>query len=188
MFRLEVETADDWWEVEALLDLCFTPGRGALSSYRLRDGVPPVADLCRVARDRDGILAGAIRYWPVRVGEDGGALLLGPIAVHPTRQGEGLGALLIRDTLERARGRGAARVILIGDAPYYARFGFGPLPDVTFPPPTNPDRVLGVSLVPGGWNGVSGIVGPLGQGTLPDEIAGFETGGAEITGVTRRPS
>ena len=38
------------------------------------------------------LIAGAIRYWPVRVGAAGTpALLLGPVAVHPTRQGEGLG-------------------------------------------------------------------------------------------------
>ena len=76
------------------LDLAFAPGRAALSSYRLRDGVEPVAELCLVARDEYDALAGAIRYWPVRVGAAGhAALLLGPVAVHPTRQGEGLGAL-----------------------------------------------------------------------------------------------
>ena len=26
------ETKQDWWEVEALFDLCFAPGREALSS------------------------------------------------------------------------------------------------------------------------------------------------------------
>ena len=62
MFTLTEETADDWWEVEALYDLCFAPGREALSSYRLRDGVAPVGDLCLVARDELGIIAGAIRY------------------------------------------------------------------------------------------------------------------------------
>ena len=40
VYRLEEETEADWWEVEALYDLCFAPGRTALSSYRLRDGVP----------------------------------------------------------------------------------------------------------------------------------------------------
>ena len=45
MYQLEEETEADWWEVEALYDLCFAPGRTALSSYRLRDGVPPVAVL-----------------------------------------------------------------------------------------------------------------------------------------------
>ena len=66
MFTLSPETKKDWWEVEALYDLCFAPGREALSSYRLRDGIPPVASLSRVARDEQGILGGAIRYWPVR--------------------------------------------------------------------------------------------------------------------------
>jgi hypothetical protein len=45
LYRLEEETEADWWEVEALYDLCFAPGRTALSSYRLRDGVPTVAAL-----------------------------------------------------------------------------------------------------------------------------------------------
>ena len=81
--ELAIEKPDDWWEVEALYDLCFAPGREALSSYRLRDGVEPVAGLCMVARDEADVLAAAIRYWPVRVG-DAQALLLGPIAVHPT--------------------------------------------------------------------------------------------------------
>ena len=84
MYRLEEETADDWWEVEALLDLCFAPGRTALSSYRLRDGVPAVASLCHVLRDADGTLAAAIRFWPVQVAGQP-VLLLGPVAVHPTR-------------------------------------------------------------------------------------------------------
>ena len=45
MYRLCPETDADAPEVEALLDLCFAPGRTALSSYRLRDGVPPVPEL-----------------------------------------------------------------------------------------------------------------------------------------------
>lgn len=157
MFTLAQETADDWWEVEALFDLAFAPGRTALSSYRLRDEVAPVAPLCRVARDENGIIGGAIRYWPVRVG-DHDALLLGPVAVHPIAQGEGLGAALIRDTVARAEEQGFARVLLVGDAPYYARFGFQRLEAVEMPPPTNPDRVLGLELVPGAWAGVTGAV------------------------------
>ncbi|MBY6151980.1 N-acetyltransferase [Vannielia litorea] len=147
------ERADDRWEVEALYDSCFAPGREALSSYRLRDDVAPVAGLCLVARDSLGIVAGAIRYWPVRVGGVE-ALLLGPVAVHATRQGEGLGAWLITESLERSRALGWARVMLVGDAPYYARFGFEKLGAVVMPPPTNPERVLGV----GDWGGVAGDV------------------------------
>lgn len=147
MYTLKGETPEDHWEVEALYDLCFAPGREALSSYRLRDGVDPVVSLSKVARDSDGVLAGAIRFWPVRVG-DAPALLLGPVAVHPTRQGEGLGALLIGDGVSAARRLGWRHVLLIGDAPYYARFGFARLSDVIFPPPTNPERILGLRLDP----------------------------------------
>ena len=68
LYTLATETPDDWWEVEALYDTCFAPGRQALSSYRLRDDVPPVAELCRVAKDETGRIGGAIRYWPVLVG------------------------------------------------------------------------------------------------------------------------
>lgn len=155
MYELRRETDADVWEVEALFDLCFAPGREALSSYRLRDGVDPVADLSLVARDEQGILAGAVRYWPVLVG-DSPVLLLGPVAVHPTRQGEGLGGLLIEESLGRAAGW--ERVMLVGDAPYYSRFGFRRLDGVEMPPPTNPDRVLGREIVPGGWQGVTGQV------------------------------
>ncbi|TRD23043.1 GNAT family N-acetyltransferase [Palleronia caenipelagi] len=152
-----IERPEDWWEVEALYDLCFAPGREALSSYRLRDGVAPVRDLCLVARDDTAAVGGAIRYWPVRVGK-AGVLLLGPVAVHPTRQGEGLGALLIQESLERAADLGHARIMLVGDAPYYRRFGFRRLDGVVMPPPTNPERVLGLALRKNAWAGVKGQV------------------------------
>ncbi|MEM8576387.1 MAG: N-acetyltransferase [Pseudomonadota bacterium] len=155
MYHLAPEDDADRWEVEALYDLAFAPGREALSSYRLRDDVPPVRGLCHVARDDLGILAGAIRYWPVRVG-GAPALLLGPVAVHPTRQGEGLGGELIATSLAAATGWD--RVLLVGDAPYYSRFGFAVLQGVAMPPPTNPARILGRALVPGAWDGVAGPV------------------------------
>jgi predicted N-acetyltransferase YhbS len=153
--QLQRETQNDWWEVEALFDLCFAPGREALSSYRLRDGVSPVPELCLTARDDDGILGGAIRFWPVRI-DGNAALLLGPVAVHPTRQGEGLGRFLIEGALDRAEGWD--RVMLVGDAPYYGKFGFEPLPNVIMPPPTNPNRVLGRALSPNAWDDISGPV------------------------------
>lgn len=157
MFEICPETPADEPEVEGLYDLCFAPGRTALSSYRLRDGVARVAPLCLLLRNSAGVLLAAIRYWPVRVAGRR-VLLLGPIAVHPTAQGEGLGGLLMRDSLARAREMGFGRVLLVGDAPYYGRFGFRRLDDVVMPPPTNPDRVLGLELRPGAWVGVAGPV------------------------------
>lgn len=164
---LEQERQEDWWEVEALLDLCFAPGREALSSYRLREGVDPVARLCLTARE-DGILAGAIRVWPVRVsGRE--VALIGPVAVHPTRQGEGLGGLMIREVTNLATEIGWNRMMLVGDAPYYGRFGFRRLEGVTMPPPTNPDRVLGT----GDWSGIAGrVVRAAGAGHPPGHQSG----------------
>ncbi len=161
MFRITPEIPDDLDEVEYLYDLAFAPGRSALSSYRLRDGVEPIAELSLIARDKYDILAGAIRFWPVRVGQAGhAALLLGPVAVHPTRQGEGVGNLLISESLELALDIGWSRVILIGDEPYYRRYGFHrkSAENMRFPPPTNPERLLAKALTDGAFEGVSGLI------------------------------
>jgi predicted N-acetyltransferase YhbS len=161
MVRFLPETEPDAPEVEALYDLAFAPGRGALSSYRLREGVAPAPGLNRIARDEFDALVGAIRFWPVRIGEAGWpALLLGPVAAHPTRQGEGLGAALILDGLERARESGWTRVTLVGDEPYYGRFGFtrAAAARLSFPPPTNPARLLARALAPGAFDEVRGLV------------------------------
>lgn len=146
-----------------LLDLAFAPGRNALSSYKLREGVPALRELCRIVRDDYDAVVAAIRYWPVVIGRDAHpALLLGPIAVHPTRQGEGLGGLLMADTLGHAAKIGWDRVILVGDAPYYRRFGFTrePAQEIDFPKPVNPERVLARALRPGAFDGVAGSVNP----------------------------
>jgi len=160
VIRIAPETAADGWEIEYLLDTAFAPGRTALSSYRLREGVDPVAPLCLTARDDDALaaLAGCIRFWPVCVGGEKRALLLGPVATHPTRQGEGIGAMLILDALERAADRGWGACILVGDEPYYSRFGFARADALRFPPPTNPNRVLACALLPGGLDGMAGDV------------------------------
>lgn len=170
--ELEIEKAGDTAEVEALFDLCFGLSRGMLSSYRLREGVAAVGELCFVLRE-GGAVIGAIRYWPVRVGDAGDgandgvgdgvgdagakALLLGPVAVHPTHQGEGLGAWLIRHSLSAARAEGWARVILIGDESYYGRYGFT-RHDLQFPPPTDSARILTLALEQDAWEGVGGLV------------------------------
>ena len=163
MYRIQPETPRDTAEVEFLFDLAFAPGRTALSSYRLRDALPPERELSLIARDDYDVLAAAIRYWRVRVGEAGHpALLLGPVAVHPTRQGEGLGAVLVGSSLARAQDLGWTRVILVGDEPYYRRFGFSREAALAldFPPPTNPARLLAKPLAPEALAGVSGMVRP----------------------------
>ena len=169
MFRITPEIPDDLDEVEYLYDLAFAPGRTALSSYRLREGVAPLAELSLVARDKYDNLAGAIRFWPVTIGQTKhSALLLGPVAVHPTRQGEGVGNLLISESLERALNNGWSRIILVGDEPYYRRYGFSRefAQSLRYPPPTNPDRLLAKALVDGAFDGVSGMIQKLEQDQL----------------------
>ncbi len=159
MLTIAQETAEDAWEVENLFDLSFAPGRQMLSSYRLREGNEPVAELCQIMRDDTGALVGAIRYYPILIGdEDHEALLLGPISVHPTVQGEGVGGELIQNTLEIARKNGWERVILIGDAPYYGRFGFKKAQNLSFPPPVNPDRLLCLPLRQNAFDDVKGDI------------------------------
>jgi predicted N-acetyltransferase YhbS len=155
--HLAHEIPADWWEVEELYDLTFAPGRTALSSYRLRENVAPLADLCMTARDPQGVLAGVVRCWPTQVGQ-APSVLLGPIAVHPTRQGEGIAAILMMNCIDAARKAGWSRILLVGDYPYYSRYGFEPIANVIMPPPTNPDRVLGLNLREGAWDGVFGEV------------------------------
>jgi len=151
--------------IEALLDTAFGPDRQSKTAYRLRDGVAPIQELCLVATEVDAAgrehLKGTIRYWPVTIGGTTPALLLGPIAVAPALQGTGLGSKLIRQTLNLAAAAGHRIVLLVGDAPYYERFGFSRAMTqaLQFPGPVDLDRFLGLELVPGALQGVSGMVG-----------------------------
>ena len=145
--------------IEVLLDQAFGGDRTAKTVYRLREGVAPSADLCFVAV-AGGVLQGTIRYWPVMIGDDLPALLLGPIAVAGERRSEGLGAVLIEHSLARAADLGHRIVLLVGDEPYYGRFGFRRdlALGLTLPGPVDPARFLARALVPGA---LDGVVGPV---------------------------
>jgi predicted N-acetyltransferase YhbS len=149
--------------IEHLLDSAFGVNRGSKTVYRLREGVAPIAELCLVAvaeADQTRVEA-TIRYWPITIAGAVPALLLGPIAVAEERRCEGLGAVLIQASLERAAALGHRVVLLVGDAPYYERFGFSRALTLalTLPGPVDLDRFLGLELVPGALTGVAGAVG-----------------------------
>lgn len=146
--------------VEHLLDLSFGSDRHSKTSYRLREGNAPVPGLSLVVRDKGVKLAGTISFWPLAIGErEAPALLLGPLAVHPDRQGLGIGLELMREGLARARAKGHALVLLVGDEPYYSRVGFTRLPDglISLPGPVAPERFLYLELQPGALKGASGL-------------------------------
>lgn len=152
--------------IERLLDVTFGIDRHQKSSYRLREGVAPVAELCLVALDHDDYgderILGTIRFWEVMAGGVP-SLLLGPIAVDPGLQGAGLGSKLIRLSLNKAAAAGYRSVLLVGDAPYYERFGFSRLHTLrlAMPGPTDPARFLGLELMPGALRDAMGMVAPM---------------------------
>ncbi|HMZ08723.1 MAG TPA: N-acetyltransferase [Anaerolineales bacterium] len=57
---------------------------------------------------------------------------LGPISVAPGYQKQGIGSKLIREGLTRLRELGARGCVLEGSPAYYQRFGFKPIPGLTY--------------------------------------------------------
>jgi len=145
-FLIDVERAEDAAAVEALVAQAFGPGRYAKTAERLRESSEPIAGLCFVVREA-GLVTGTVRLWPV---EAAGVRLafLGPIAVHTSRRSDGLGAALVARACAAARSQGWPGVLLVGDAPYFGRFGFERV-RVALPGPVNPARVLLLELQAG---------------------------------------
>ncbi len=128
MFTFDHERVSDGPAITNLLNIVFGPGRLGKASYALRQNGGPVEPLCQVVRCDDQ-LAASIRYWSTVIrdlltGAQHNALLLGPLAVDPTFQGLGIGSKLVGQTLSTAATLGHQRIILVGDACYYGRFGF----------------------------------------------------------------
>ena len=150
-------------DVPALADLharVFGPGRFARTAYRVREGgSPAVSRFCRGAFLGPRLIA-ALRMSEIAIGDTPGALLLGPLAVDQEFAGQGHGRTLIAETLAAARAAGQRLVLLVGDEPYYGRFGFVRVPDgqIRLPGPVNPARLLAADLQPGALASMRGLV------------------------------
>lgn len=162
MITIEPEPPGVAARIEALLDRTFGPGRHRKTVQRLRDGRLPA--LAFIARD-GGELVGTIRLWNVRIGGRWNALLLGPVAVDAAWRDRGVGEQLIRHSLRIAHGQRYPAVLLVGDEPYYRRFGFraAGLERVILPGPVDRRRFLALELIPGGLAGVEGLVEATGR-------------------------
>lgn len=160
-FAIRDEAPGDAGSREALLDDAFGPARFLKTCQRLRDGSAPAPGLALVATDCVGGLIGTLRLWPVLAGGRA-ALLLGPLAVAAQARSLGVGGALIRESLARASDFGHRAVLLVGDAPYYARFGFERrfTERLTMPGPVERARFLGLELVDGALSGAQGRVIP----------------------------
>jgi predicted N-acetyltransferase YhbS len=106
-----------------------------------------------------------VRLWPVTVGCDRPALLLGPLAVHPNYRNRGVGSALMKTALKAAESLGHAAVLLVGDEPYYRRFGFARAltEQLRLPGPVDRDRFLARELVRGALENARGLVTAAGN-------------------------
>jgi len=148
--KIRLETEADAPILSELAAEAFGPGRFARSAYRVREGVAPVASLC-LAGWLDDRLVGGIRFTAIRIGAEVNASLLGPVVVAPAMKGNGYGKALVEEGVVRVRQEGFDLVLLVGDMPYYGRFGFQPVPPgrIILPGPVDPARLLALELVPG---------------------------------------
>jgi len=151
-------TPADGPAIRKLDERAFGPGRYTRTAYRLREGVAPDYALSCVA-NIGSMLIGANVMTPISIG-DTSALLLGPLTVEPAFRSRGIGEALAQHSLTLARQAGHQLVVLVGDEPYYAKFGFKRSPQgrLQMPGPVDPARVLYCELQAGAFEGISGSV------------------------------
>ena len=166
-FAIRAERASDAVAREALLDACFGENRQMRTCQRLRDGRAPAEGLALSAVS-EGRLVGTVRLWHVSAGGIP-ALMLGPLAVEDSSRKLGVGAALMDHALAAATARGHRAVILLGDAPYYARFGFSAskTSELSLPGPFERDRLLGLELAADALDGACGMIVATGAKATP---------------------
>lgn len=152
-------SAADLAGISALHARVFGPGRFARSAYRVREGKGLMSRFCRVA-EVDGRIVASVRLTDILIGGESGAALLGPIAVDADHRTSGFGRALINDAIADLRPSGVKLIILVGDTPYYGRYGFVVVPpgQMTFPGPVDPGRILALELEPGALQSYRGVI------------------------------
>jgi predicted N-acetyltransferase YhbS len=173
MFSIRSELPTDFTARDSLLDRSFGRARLRKTSERLRNGRNPAEGLAFTAVDANGKLTGTIRLWHVIAGSAGPALLLGPLAVDAKARGLGLGTALMRNAINTATVLGHESILLVGDAPYYSKFGFTAehTRSLHLPGPVDRARFLGLELVPEALDGAEGLVSAAGFMALRGRMA-----------------
>lgn len=158
--QLANERAVDAQLASDVMDRAFGPGRFTKVSERVREFAQFAPELSFCAW-RDGRMVGVVRQWRVRAGETP-IVFLGPIAVDEAERSSGLGGLLIERACAAAKAAGEAAIVLVGDEPYFGRFGFSAAcaRAVELPGPVDRNRVLGLAFSPEGER-LTGMVRPL---------------------------
>lgn len=135
------EQPQDAAAIEALLDHAFGPGRFTKVSERVREFAEFRPEMSFCAWDR-GRLVGSVRMWAIHVGR-APATFLGPLAVLAEARKFGTGGDLVQRASAAARAAGYP-VVLVGDEPYFGRFGYSvaAAKNVRLPGPVDQRRVL----------------------------------------------
>ena len=177
MITIRYETPRDIVAREALLDQAFGEGRSAKTAQRLREGRLPATGLSFVATESRRVV-GTVRLWEITAGPNRPALLLGPIAVACDRQNRGIGAALMHHSLRAADRLGHEAVLLVGDAPYYERFGFSAEKTgaLWLPGPYERHRLLAREFEPGALQGAQGLVSATGALEPKPDLAALIAG------------
>ncbi|MBO9518697.1 MAG: N-acetyltransferase [Porphyrobacter sp.] len=133
--------------VEDVLDRAFGPGRQERTAYKIREGTDWLPALSFAALDAEEYLVGTIQAWPVALNDQQGRahplIMVGPVAIIPERQDQGFGRALMAAQAAAIDPAAPIPQVLIGDAPYYSRFGFIEAPRGWLcPGPWDPARLL----------------------------------------------
>lgn len=161
------EMAGDIAAREALLDRAMGANRTRKSSEKLRRGRLSAEGLALSAIDGSGRLVGTVRLWHVTASRAQGRslLLLGPLAVDTDVKGAGIGSLLMRHAIAASSKLGHDAILLVGDAPYYGRFGFSAdlTQDIAMPGPFERSRFQALELSDNALSGVHGVLRAAGR-------------------------
>lgn len=156
---VRVEIPVDAPGIDSLLRRAFPTGAQADLVHQLREDGQLTLGI--VATDDEGGVVGYAAFSPVTVdGEDRQWVALAPLAVDEARRRQGLGEQLVYEGLDALNEFGYTAVVVLGDAGYYARFGFvpaaGPRPYCQWP--TGDAAFLVYPLDENAFDGDGGVV------------------------------
>ena len=147
-------------------------------THQLRAGTDVLVDL---VAEQDGRLVGCLLATRARIihpdGTESSMCSVGPIAVATGHQHRGIGTLMITEALNQTRAAGIRAAFLYGDPGYYSRFGFADAAtwQVTTPDGGNFDAFMGLELVEGGLDGLSGrLLDSADFEVQPDQVEEFD--------------
>jgi predicted N-acetyltransferase YhbS len=159
MTIISAVTEFDLPAIFALNERVFGPGRFTRTAYRIRERLPLISRFCLKAMHGQQLIA-AIRFTEITIDGRPGAMMLGPLAVATDYTGLGYGRRLISDGMANAKLAGLNLCVLVGNEPYYRRFGFVVLPagQIVLPGPADPARMLAAELTSGAISQYHGLV------------------------------